>query len=277
MAVPTVDHRQRGSPANPRARALTRRIAELGLALPADEGRLEALALGLVDALLEADETTLRAALGALRDARGRALAAEPERSGARAVARLAGGHDRRRPLGARAAHARVHAGRGRGGHPGVLLPAGARALHARRERRAAAVARDGRDPGEPHRAAAARQRPREPPQGGPSGVLGADAARPARARAGARGLVRAEPARRQRARRGVLLDGGDPPRLRGGGRRRAGRAPRRRSDARADRRVLARTALRPGDPGDHLAADRRLARVYRWRRWRPTSRRSTT
>ena len=68
MAVRTVDDR--------RARALTRRIAELG---PADEGRVEALALGLVDALLDADETTMRTALEALRDARGRALAAEPE------------------------------------------------------------------------------------------------------------------------------------------------------------------------------------------------------
>jgi AcrR family transcriptional regulator len=79
VAVPTVDHRQRGFPANPRARALTRRIAELGLARPADDARLEALALGVVDALLDADETTLRTALEALRDARGRALSAEPE------------------------------------------------------------------------------------------------------------------------------------------------------------------------------------------------------
>lgn len=80
MATPTVDDGQRGSPANPRARSLTRRIAELELARAADEGRLEALALGLVDALLDADETTLKAALEALRAARGRVLAAEPER-----------------------------------------------------------------------------------------------------------------------------------------------------------------------------------------------------
>jgi AcrR family transcriptional regulator len=79
VPTPTVDHRQRGFQANPRARALTRRIADLGLARSADDARLEALALGLVDALLEADETTLRTALEALRDARGRALAAEPE------------------------------------------------------------------------------------------------------------------------------------------------------------------------------------------------------
>ena len=36
--------------------------------------------MGVVDALLDADESTLRAALDALRDARGRALSAEPER-----------------------------------------------------------------------------------------------------------------------------------------------------------------------------------------------------
>jgi AcrR family transcriptional regulator/DNA-binding transcriptional ArsR family regulator len=79
VAVPTVDHRKGALPASPRARALTRRIAELELAPAADDGRLEAVALGLVDALLEADETTVRTALGALRDARRRVLAAEPE------------------------------------------------------------------------------------------------------------------------------------------------------------------------------------------------------
>jgi AcrR family transcriptional regulator len=89
VAAPTVDHRQRGYPANPRAHALTRRIGELGLARAAEEGRLEALALGLVDALLDADETTLRTALEALRHARGRVLAAEPE-----------GGLERERLLG---------------------------------------------------------------------------------------------------------------------------------------------------------------------------------
>lgn len=76
MALPTVDQRLGGFPANPRPRALTRRIAELEPAR-ADDGRLDALALGLVDALLDADETTLRTALETLRDARGRALAAE--------------------------------------------------------------------------------------------------------------------------------------------------------------------------------------------------------
>jgi AcrR family transcriptional regulator len=79
VAVSTVDHRQPGFPANPRAGALTRRIGELGLARPADDARLEALALGVVDALLDADEPTLRTALEALRDARARVLSAEPE------------------------------------------------------------------------------------------------------------------------------------------------------------------------------------------------------
>ena len=74
VAIPTVDQPQHGLPANPRAGALTRRIAELGRAHPGEDARLEALALGLVDALLEADEPTLRSALDALRDARGRAV-----------------------------------------------------------------------------------------------------------------------------------------------------------------------------------------------------------
>ena len=60
MATPTVDHS--------RAQALVRRIAPLEAA-PA---RLEAVALGLVDALLERDDETLAAALQALRDARAR-------------------------------------------------------------------------------------------------------------------------------------------------------------------------------------------------------------
>src|SRR6476661_8857006 len=74
MTAPTVDH-GRDSSANPRARSLTHRIAELGLAPTAAEGRLEALALGLVDALLDADELTLTAALDALREARARVSA----------------------------------------------------------------------------------------------------------------------------------------------------------------------------------------------------------
>src|SRR5918999_4784705 len=52
-----------------RAHSLVRRIARLD----AEPARLEAVALGLVDALLEGDDETLAAALDALRDARARA------------------------------------------------------------------------------------------------------------------------------------------------------------------------------------------------------------
>jgi AcrR family transcriptional regulator/DNA-binding transcriptional ArsR family regulator len=58
MAAPTVDHSRRDP--------LVRRIARLH----ADQARREAVALGLVDALLEGDDETLAAALHALRDAR---------------------------------------------------------------------------------------------------------------------------------------------------------------------------------------------------------------
>jgi DNA-binding MarR family transcriptional regulator/AcrR family transcriptional regulator len=51
-----------------RADAIVRRIA----GLDADTGRLEAVALGLVDSVLEADREDLAAALDALRDARAR-------------------------------------------------------------------------------------------------------------------------------------------------------------------------------------------------------------
>jgi AcrR family transcriptional regulator/DNA-binding transcriptional ArsR family regulator len=61
MARPTVDHS--------RVRALVPRIARLD----AEPARLDAVALGLVDALLEGDEETLGAALDALRAARARA------------------------------------------------------------------------------------------------------------------------------------------------------------------------------------------------------------
>ena len=54
---------------NNRVAPLVRRIA----ALDADPARREAVALGLVDALLEADDRTLNGALDALRDARARA------------------------------------------------------------------------------------------------------------------------------------------------------------------------------------------------------------
>jgi AcrR family transcriptional regulator len=54
---------------NPRASALVGRIARL----EPDTGRLDAVALGLVDAVLETDNETVGAALDALRDARARA------------------------------------------------------------------------------------------------------------------------------------------------------------------------------------------------------------
>ena len=59
MATPTVNQT--------RVTALLRRIATLD----AEPARREAVALGLVDALLECDGETLAAALDALRDARG--------------------------------------------------------------------------------------------------------------------------------------------------------------------------------------------------------------
>src|SRR3954447_8039558 len=64
MAATTVDQ-----PGNARSSSLVRRIARL----EPEPARLDAVALGLVDAVLEADAETLRAALDALRDARARA------------------------------------------------------------------------------------------------------------------------------------------------------------------------------------------------------------
>ena len=61
MATPTVDHS--------RVHSLVRRIARLD----AEPARLEAVALGLVDGVLDGDNETLAAALDALRDARARA------------------------------------------------------------------------------------------------------------------------------------------------------------------------------------------------------------
>jgi len=61
VATPTVDNR--------RSPALVRRIAKLD----AEPARREAVALGLVDALLEGDDETLAAASDALRDAHARA------------------------------------------------------------------------------------------------------------------------------------------------------------------------------------------------------------
>jgi AcrR family transcriptional regulator len=65
MAATTVDEPS----GNPRSSALVRRIARL----EPEPGRLDAVALGLVDAVLEGDAETLGAALDALRDARARA------------------------------------------------------------------------------------------------------------------------------------------------------------------------------------------------------------
>lgn len=61
MATPSVD--------NSRAHALVRRIARLD----AEPARREAVALGLIDALLEGDDETLSTSLDALRDARAQA------------------------------------------------------------------------------------------------------------------------------------------------------------------------------------------------------------
>jgi AcrR family transcriptional regulator len=71
-------------PAGDRANAIGRRIAALDPAEPLPEERLDAIALGLVDALLDADAETVRAALGALRDVRAGALDADTESSGGR-------------------------------------------------------------------------------------------------------------------------------------------------------------------------------------------------
>jgi AcrR family transcriptional regulator len=65
MAVPTVE--------DSRVHTLVRRIARLH----AEPARLEAVALGLVDGVLEGDDETLAAALDALRDARARATGDE--------------------------------------------------------------------------------------------------------------------------------------------------------------------------------------------------------
>jgi AcrR family transcriptional regulator/DNA-binding MarR family transcriptional regulator len=64
-----------GEARGPRAAALARRIAELDPGGPIDESRLDSLGLGLVDAVLSADDATLDAALAALREVRSRALA----------------------------------------------------------------------------------------------------------------------------------------------------------------------------------------------------------
>ena len=65
----------RGEATGERAAALARRIGELDPGGPIDEGRLDSIALGLVDAVLNSDDAALVAALAALRELRGRTLA----------------------------------------------------------------------------------------------------------------------------------------------------------------------------------------------------------
>ena len=74
MASGNIPRAHPAEPAGPRTRALVRRIAELDCRGAPESGRLDAIALGLVDVLLEHDEEALRAGLDALRDARARAL-----------------------------------------------------------------------------------------------------------------------------------------------------------------------------------------------------------
>jgi AcrR family transcriptional regulator len=62
---------------NPRLAALLPRVAELSAEQPPEGGRGEALTVGLVDALLAADEPALKGMLEALRGARKRALDSE--------------------------------------------------------------------------------------------------------------------------------------------------------------------------------------------------------
>ena len=63
--MPTVKDGRPAQALNARGRALQTRIAELGP--ESGEGRLDAISLGIADALLEGDETTLVAALDGLR------------------------------------------------------------------------------------------------------------------------------------------------------------------------------------------------------------------
>ncbi|HEX8857415.1 MAG TPA: TetR family transcriptional regulator [Thermoleophilaceae bacterium] len=72
--MPTVDQPREPDAPNSRTDAIVRRLDELTPDGPPSEGRLEALALGLVDAVLDADEATLRAMLASLRAARSRML-----------------------------------------------------------------------------------------------------------------------------------------------------------------------------------------------------------
>jgi AcrR family transcriptional regulator len=77
MASDTVKQASRAATGNARTRALVRRIAEIDPARAPAAERLEALALGLVDAVVDADGATLQRMLAALRDLRARALPAD--------------------------------------------------------------------------------------------------------------------------------------------------------------------------------------------------------
>src|SRR5690349_7987418 len=63
-----------------RSRAITRRIAAVDPGQAPSEERLDAIVLGLVDAVLDGDDEALRDALAALRELRARALEFEEER-----------------------------------------------------------------------------------------------------------------------------------------------------------------------------------------------------
>jgi AcrR family transcriptional regulator len=84
MATASVEQPSPPTPANARARALARRMAAIDPTRAPGDERLEALAVGLVDALVDADEATLRMALEALRGARARTVAADADMTGER-------------------------------------------------------------------------------------------------------------------------------------------------------------------------------------------------
>ena len=84
MAGGNIPRAHPAEPASPRTRALVRRMAELDARHAEESGRIDAIALGLVDVLFDHDEAALRAALDALRDARGRRSATRPPPTGGR-------------------------------------------------------------------------------------------------------------------------------------------------------------------------------------------------
>jgi AcrR family transcriptional regulator len=74
VATASLNEPAPGAASNPRAEALTLRIEGLARSAEASDTSIDAVALGVVDALLDDDGMTLRAALRGLRDARVRAL-----------------------------------------------------------------------------------------------------------------------------------------------------------------------------------------------------------